>query len=132
MTGTKAYITWAKMINRCGSRTTNKKSIKNYIARGITVCDRWKSFENFYADMGEPPTPKHSIDRINNNGPYSPENCRWASVKEQQNNKRNNRFITFSGDTKTIAQWSEFTGIPYSQLSMRIKKYGIESALGRS
>lgn len=83
----KEYNSWHGMKNRCLNE--NHVHYKHYGGRGITVCDEWKdSFENFYKDMGDKPTPQHSIDRINVNGNYTPENCRWATKKEQSLNKR--------------------------------------------
>jgi hypothetical protein len=90
MTETPEYKTWGNIRQRC----YNPKHIsyKYYGAMGVTVCDRWeKSFENFFADMGKRPSRDHSIDRKNPNGNYQPDNCRWATEKEQQNNRRNSK-----------------------------------------
>jgi hypothetical protein len=82
------YITWLAMKQRCYD--SKRHNYKHYGERGIIICERWlNSFENFYADMGPRPSPKHSIDRINNDGNYEPVNCRWATQKEQVNNTRN-------------------------------------------
>lgn len=87
------------------------------------MCDRWRfNFWNFVEDMGPKPSRLHSVDRINNDGPYSPENCRWATRKEQDSNTRRNRFITHNGVTLTLAEWSEKTGLAYCTILSRVKK----------
>jgi hypothetical protein len=117
---TREYTIWNQMIARC----YNQKNSRYYThgGRGITVCDRWRnSVEAFIEDMGLIPGPKYSIDRINNDGNYEPENCRWATVEEQMNNKRTNRKMTYKGKTQTIAQWSREVGIRYATLLQRTR-----------
>ena len=125
----REFNTWQRMKQRCYTKGCD--SYKNYGARGIKVCDRWlHSFENFYADMGEAPKG-YSIDRIDSNGDYCPENCRWASMREQQNNKRNTFLITFNGITKPLSYWSETLGIKSNTIHARIRylKWSVEKAL---
>lgn len=115
------------MFQRCNR--PNFLDYKNYGGRGITVCERWRSFENFLKDMGERPLGT-SIHRINNDLGYSPDNCRWATFKEQQNKKRTCRYLTFNGDTKTITEWAEQFSINIGTLTYRIRKgWPLEMAL---
>jgi len=107
--GTALYGTWKAMIRRCENKNTS--AYDNYGGRGIEVCERWRhSFEDFLADMG--PRPKgYSIERKNNNGNYEPSNCRWAPPKDQANNTRSNRVLSIRGESKTLTQWSEKSGV---------------------
>lgn len=124
--GSEIYEVWKGIIKRCKNK--NKKDFNNYGGRGITVCDRWLDFDNFYSDMGEKPEGM-SIDRINNDGNYEPQNCRWATRSEQSRNKRNNRWFTLNGKTMTLADWADSIGISHSSLSERLEKYTEEEAL---
>ena len=127
LTNTSTYKIWAKMKNRCSSEKT--KSYKNYGGRGIFVCERWDKFENFLEDMGERP-PSLELDRINNDGPYSPDNCRWTTRKENGRNRRTNRFLTFNGETKTIAEWAESLSMKRLTLMSRLHKgWSVDRAL---
>jgi hypothetical protein len=107
------------MHNRCSN--PNEPSYKNYGGRGIAVCDRWASFEAFAADMGERPA-NHSIDRIDNDGPYSPENCRWATKAEQARNSRRTVMLTHEGETLCLKDWSTRLGIPYARMQYRYSR----------
>ncbi len=124
---TKVYKTWKGIFERCFNK--NSTSYKNYGGRGITVCKRWEKFENFNKDMGEPPTPKHSIDRINNNGNYEPTNCRWATKYEQAGNQRGNRVLKYKGQEKILADWAREYKINRYCLFERLKKMPIHEAL---
>jgi len=132
MSNSKTYHVWEAMIQRC----TNPKckAYKNYGERGIKVCRRWSNkkngFENFYADMGNPPKGM-SLDRIDNDGDYCAKNCRWATRKEQARNQRKNLLITFNGKTQCLSAWAEEYKIPYDVLYDRIiiKKWPIKRAL---
>jgi len=126
---TRTYKIWRGMQHRCYSATTIKER-KNYMDKGITVCDRWlESFDNFIADMGEAPR-LHSIDRIDGEKGYSPENCRWATAKTQANNMSRNRLITANGQTMTLSQWGDATGQKPNTILTRIRRgWPIEKAL---
>ena len=127
---TPEYIIWLRMRNRCNN--PHDKSYSRYGGRGIVVCDEWnRDFLAFFRDMGTRPSNTHSIERLDNDGPYSPSNCVWATVDRQANNKRNNVTVTFNGKTQTLAQWSAELGINYFTLYRRIVTSGwdVEAAL---
>lgn len=124
---TRVYRIWSHMITRCFNPKSNRWP--NYGGRGITVCDGWKKFENFLSDMGEPPTGM-SIERIDNDGHYGPDNCKWSSRIEQSRNKRNNRLIEYHGLAMTAPEWSELTGINVGTIKSRLRSgWNIEKAL---
>ncbi len=129
LTGTPEHIVWKHIRQRCNN--PNDKSFADYGSRGIIVCDRWHSFENFLADMGKHPTKKHTIERRNNNGNYEPDNCYWAENRViQNNNTRKNVHLTYNGQTMTVAQWARAISIPVDTLWKRIRReWSIEDAL---
>ena len=115
---------------RCNN--PNHKEYKNYGGRGIKVCEEWDNLNNFREwALNSGYREGLTIDRINVNGNYEPNNCRWVSMKVQQNNRRNNHYITYRGETHTLMEWSEITGINYDCLKTRINtlKWSIEKAL---
>ena len=116
--GTAEYITWTNMKARCFN--PNSTHFGHYGGRGITICDRWLSFKNFYADMGNKPTKKHTIERINNDAGYFFDNCKWATRREQCNNKRSNRYIEHEGQTLTMSQWARKIGLAPNTLKSRL------------
>ncbi len=100
----------------------NLKNYKDYGGRGITICNRWLcSFENFFSDMGKKTSPKHSLDRIDNDGNYEPSNCRWATKQQQQLNKRTNRILVVNGVSKIIPEWNKEKGFGRMTIRNRIK-----------
>lgn len=114
----KEWIVWQGVVNRC--YRPRSSAYFRYGARGVTMCDAWRnSYECFLADMGRMPTPKHTIERINNELGYSPENCRWATRKEQANNRSTNHWLALNGEKKTCSQWSSVVGIPSLTLVAR-------------
>lgn len=116
MSHSRAYTSWRGMIDRCTN--PNMASWKDYGGRGITVCERWRTFEHFYADMGDPPGGM-TLDRIDVDGNYEPSNCRWATTAVQSRNRRNNVFITDDGVTQTLHDWAREKGISAGTLSYR-------------
>lgn len=119
--GYKCYYTWQAMKRRCNN--PRDKRYDDYGGRGIKVCERWSSsYEAFLEDMGLPPSDKHQIDRINNDGDYEPSNCRWVDRVQNARNKRNTRLIFAFGESLTLAEWSERSGILQKTIEMRIKR----------
>jgi hypothetical protein len=111
---------WHGMKSRCERKSD--KSFPDYGGRGIYVCDRWRaSFATFCSDMGPRPSPKHSIDRIDNDGPYSPENCRWATSKEQARNARFNRHLVHDGVTRCVSEWAEILSMKAKTIFGRLR-----------
>jgi len=118
----KAYNTWAHMKQR--TMNPQNASFSDYGGRGIDMSTDWAdSFEAFYADMGDPPSKLHQIDRIDNNAGYWPYNCQWATLTEQGNNKRSNIVLSHLGKTQTLTEWSRELGINYEAAKQRYYKY---------
>lgn len=126
---TPTYNIWSNMKQRCINK--NGRGYKNYGGRGIKVCDRWlNSFENFLEDMGERPV-KLTLDRIDNDGDYCKENCRWATRTTQNRNSRHCNKLTFNGETLTLREWSEKLDIKVCTLNYRVyvAKWDIKDVL---
>lgn len=123
------YRVWKNVRARCNTPTDSDYHL--YGGRGISVCDRWESFANFYADMGARPSQKHSIDRRDTNGNYEPDNCRWATTKEQAQNTRACRHITIDGETKVLNEWARVHKIDRSKVWYRLKVgWSVKQAFG--
>jgi len=119
-TGSPEHRTWIRMNERCYREAHD--NYKHYGGRGISVCEQWRlSFTAFLQDVGRKPSPRHTLDRIDNNGNYEPSNVRWATQKEQCRNRRTNRLINIGEKVQTIAQWSDETGIKYATLYRRLE-----------
>lgn len=126
---TPTYRSWASMLSRC--RDQKNARYYRYGGRGITVCDRWHSFDNFLADMGERPEGM-TLDRRENDGNYEPENCRWATAIEQGRSSYQARMVTAFGQTLMLAEWSRRTGIKRETIARRLNAgWPPERALGR-
>ena len=120
LTKTPEYETWRQMRSRCTN--PGLRGFKNYGGRGIGVCPEWDLFERFLADMGPRPSARHSIDRIDNDGPYAPWNCRWATTAQQRRNTRGNTMLTHQGRTLVLTDWAREVGISVNVLSSRLQK----------
>lgn len=128
MTGTKIFFTWQRILDRCNNK--NGKNYKGYGGRGITVCNEWLKFENFRDDMYESYL-KHcqkfgekntSIDRIDNNGDYCKKNCRWATTKQQNRNRRSNIYLKFKDKEMILADWAKHIGVSFKCLRGRLNR----------
>lgn len=132
---TSEYTAWINIQSRCHNE--KDEYYKDYGGRGIKVCDRWRFGENgkpgflcFLEDMGLKPDKKLSLDRVNGNGDYKKENCRWATAAQQARNKRNNVHITYNGETHILKDWAPIVGIPYNVLWKRYhRKWSTEKML---
>ena len=114
---TRIYQQWASMIDRCYNE--NNKRYPRYGGRGLTVCEQWRSsFESFYADMGDAPEGT-TLDRIDNEKGYTPDNCRWATPQEQANNRSTNVLIEWEGKSMSIADWARHFNLPYHWIKHR-------------
>lgn len=129
-TGTRLYHIWATMKRRCET-TKAEKAKKGYLNRGITVCKEWHDFSIFQKwALSNGYTDLLTIDRINNDGNYCPENCRWVDYEIQANNRRTNVNLTYQNKTQTIAQWAKEIGMKYNTLDERLRKgWSVERAL---
>lgn len=115
---TAEYKIWLGIRKRCNNK--NCRIYKYYGGKGVKVCERWQEFGNFLADMGERPSPDHSVERNDSNGDYEPSNCRWATKKEQMRNKSDNRLLTLNGETRCVAEWAERLGISVNTIRGRV------------
>lgn len=122
------YRLWCGMKDRCGR--VKAHNYKWYGGRGIRVCERWRNFRNFLADMGERPAGM-TLDRIDSDGHYEPGNCRWATQKEQVNNSRTVRLIEFGGECLTLSAWAQRVGIKPPAMWSRLRRYPLAVALSR-
>lgn len=114
------YISWGCMMNRC--RSTSGRNKKHYVDRGITVCERWHSYENFLADMGERPSKEYSIERENVDGNYELSNCKWATKSEQLNNRTDSVKFLFYGIMMTVAEWAKISQIKPFTIYTRLNR----------
>lgn len=126
--GTPEYNSWHCMRSRCDQPKTN--SYESYGGRGITYQKSWSVFSNFLQDMGEKPQPNMQLDRIDTNGNYTKHNCRWATPKQNSNNRRRQRWLSFGGTVRTLAEWAELVGLSTQCIHYRLKNgWCVEDAL---
>lgn len=129
MSRTRVFGIWTGIIKRCTNKNCEKYHC--YGGKGIKLCRRWHKFEKFFEDMGHPPTPKHSIERVNANGDYKPSNCRWATQREQMNNMSRNRILKVGKEKLTLISAARRFGVNESKIRRRIGLgWPIEEALG--
>lgn len=120
------YPTWSTMIARCENEKNN--NFKNYGRRGIKVCERWHNIESFLEDMGERPSKKHSIDRIDVEGDYCPENCRWSTSREQGRNRRTNKIFEYDSQRRCLSDWASVLNINVDTLSKYLTRHDFPDA----
>jgi hypothetical protein len=113
------YRRWQHIVQRCIN--PNDRDYPRYGAKGVEVCDRWRDFNLFLQDMGLPPDRTYSIDRIDVTGNYEPSNCRWATPRQQANNRRTTRYLTIDGETKPLSEWCELYQIGSKTVLYRLK-----------
>jgi hypothetical protein len=122
------YLVFITMHQRCNN--PKNRSYLHYGGRGIKVCERWSDFSAFYSDMGPRPSSKHSLERLDNDGDYCPENVIWATLHEQSRNRSNNRWATINGETLVLADWFSRGGISICAFYGRLRRgWTVEDAL---
>lgn len=130
MSKTAEYKVWESMIKRCTKPTSD--NFCRYGGRGIAVCKRWRKFENFFSDMGRRPSSQFSIERIDNNGNYSPDNCKWATKEEQYRNMRTNHFVDYGGEKMIVADAAKLAGLKYGTVAARLSRgWSVERAFSK-
>jgi hypothetical protein len=127
LSATRAYSTWKQMMARCYEPTA--KGYESYGGRGIRVHPRWVTVGGFVADMGHPPEGR-TLERINNDGNYEPANCRWGTPREQAQNRRSTRMVTYRGETLCAAEWARRIGVNRSTILRRLSRLPVDEALG--
>jgi len=122
MANSPFWLSWERMKGRC--LNPDDRAFKNYGGRGIKVCERWMTFENFRDDMLPTYFERATIERLNVDGDYEPTNCKWIPRSEQNDNKRNTHWVTHNGKTQTISKWAKELGRPYITIYRRLRVLG--------